>query len=341
MADSDTLLAYLVSSFPGNTENIATEALAHILSSSDAAKEALNDVIQSGVRDINPVQTIKTQQGDKDGTRPDLVGFDEYNKERVLIEVKFWAGLTSNQPNGYLERLSDDSSAVLIFLTPDERIKTLWPELRDRILRKGEHLREIDSERKCVRVGTLEKYLLVVSWTGLLDAMAARVTDANEPARVENDIRQLRNLARYADAGAVLPVRKGEEFGTDSDRRERDYRRLIDDATQRGRDEDWISTKGLNRTPRSYGYGRYMFLGGKAVWFGINKQKFEETGETPLWLQITYWERYASKFSSFGVTDSWVPVSLPRDVEYPSMLEGVVDSLQDVAKRFESIMKEP
>ena len=30
MPDNDTLLAYLVSSFPGNTENIATEALRHV-----------------------------------------------------------------------------------------------------------------------------------------------------------------------------------------------------------------------------------------------------------------------------------------------------------------------
>ena len=42
MPNNDTLLAYLVSSFPGNTENIATEALRHIFSHSDASVEALN-----------------------------------------------------------------------------------------------------------------------------------------------------------------------------------------------------------------------------------------------------------------------------------------------------------
>ena len=72
MPDNDTLLAYLVSSFPGNTEDIATEAVRHIFDHSDACGVALNDVIQS------------------DGTRPDLVGFDETGMERVLIEVKFW-----------------------------------------------------------------------------------------------------------------------------------------------------------------------------------------------------------------------------------------------------------
>ena len=55
MPDNDTLLAYLVSSFPGNTEDIATEALRHIFDHSDACGVALNDVIQSGVRGVNAI----------------------------------------------------------------------------------------------------------------------------------------------------------------------------------------------------------------------------------------------------------------------------------------------
>ena len=77
MPESDTLLAYLVSRFPGNTENIATEALRHIFDQSDASIEALNDVVQSGVRGIEPIQTVSTQVVHADGTIPDIVGFDE------------------------------------------------------------------------------------------------------------------------------------------------------------------------------------------------------------------------------------------------------------------------
>ena len=93
MPDNDTLLAYLVSSFPGNTENIATEALCHIFDHSDACGVALNDVIQAGVRGLNAITSVRTQVIHADGTRPDLVGFDETGMERVLIEVKF--GLNS------------------------------------------------------------------------------------------------------------------------------------------------------------------------------------------------------------------------------------------------------
>ena len=87
MADNDTLLAYLVSSFPGNTENIATEALRHIFDHSDASIEALNDVVRSGVGGVNPVTAVKSQVVHADGAKPGLVGFNEDGEELVLVEV--------------------------------------------------------------------------------------------------------------------------------------------------------------------------------------------------------------------------------------------------------------
>ena len=77
MPNNDTLLAYLVASFPGNTEDIATEALGHIFDRSDASVEALNDVIRSGVRGVAPITKVRTQVIHADGARPDLVGYDE------------------------------------------------------------------------------------------------------------------------------------------------------------------------------------------------------------------------------------------------------------------------
>ena len=176
MPDNDTLLAYLVSSFPGNTEDIATEALRHIFDHSDACGVALNDVIQSGVRGVNAITAVKSQVLQTDGTRPDLVGFDETGMERVLIEVKFWAELTPNQPNGYISRLPDDGPALVMFLAPEDRIQSLWPQLQERISQEFGPLVETESERRCARAGDTQKHLMIVSWGGLLDSMAASTT---------------------------------------------------------------------------------------------------------------------------------------------------------------------
>ena len=132
-------------------------------------------------------------------------------------------------------------------------------------------------------MGDTQKHVMIVSWGGLLDSMAARTRDYAE-AGVETEIRQLRSLATYADAGAFKPIRPGEELGAESEMRLRQYERLVDAATERGIEQEWASRKGLRKTPRPYGYGRYVSLRGTVVWFGINVEQFERTGETPLWV---------------------------------------------------------
>ena len=337
MPDNDTLLAYLVSSFPGNTENIATEALRHIFDHSDACGVALNDVIQTGVRGVDAVTTIKSQVIQADGTQPDLVGFDESGVERVHIEVKFWAELTANQPNGYIRRLPDDGPALVMFLVPEERVQSLWPQLEERVCQKFGSLAENGLERRCVRVWDTQKHVMIMSWGGLLDSMAARTRDYAE-AGVETEIRQLRSLAKYADAGAFKPIGRNEKSGLDSEMRLRQYKRLVDAATERGIEQEWASRKGLRATPRGYGYGRYVKLHGTIVWFGINIELFEKTGETPLWVDLSaQWNDFlqnmpSEKRDALSMQDSqWAPVALKRDVEYPEILDGVVDSLKQIA----------
>ncbi len=342
MPDRDTLLAYLVSSFPGNTENIATEALSYIFNHSDASLEACNDVVRSGVCQVNPITVVKTQMIGSDGTCPDLVGFDETGAERVLIEVKFWAELTPHQPNRYLKRLPDDGPAVVMFLVPEERVQLLWPRLKDRLRKEFGALIETDSERQSVRLKGTQKHLLIASWGGLLDSMAARTVEYDEPG-VGAEIRQLRTLAKYADNGAFKPIRSGEQFGRDSEVRLRQFKRLIDAATERGISGEWASRKGLRAVTRSYGYGRYISLDGynrAIVWFGVNLDRFAIKGDTPLWVELTpsLQKRMPGRLTEIrqelGLSNSekWVPVNFRRGVEYPELLDGVARSLKGIAE---------
>ncbi len=318
MAEIDTLLAHLSPSFTSQTENIAVEALGYVLNKYSGSREGLDDVVRSGVRNVKPVVKVRTQASALDGTRPDLVGVDEDDAERVLIEAKFWAELTPRQPHAYLDRLPDDGPAVLVFLAPEDRIMSLWPELRSRTLRAGKTLSDVDAERKCVSVDGTQRHLLLVSWSGLLDRMSARTRDEQD---AEADIRQLRGLADFAEEGRFRPIRNPhEEFGPDS-RHMRDMKRMIDAATERGIKDGWASRKGLNRTPRSYGYGRYLKLGGRVVWFGIHTGRWEQDGETPLWLDCG--------------NGLWVPIPILVDkdvVEYADVLNGVVSALRDFAE---------
>ena len=144
-------------------------------------------------------------------------------------------------------------------------------------------LRSSNPERRCVIISAASGHLMMVSWGSLLDAMAARSSDNGEP-RAVTQIRQLRSLARYADEGAFKPLPPGNEPGSDSEIRLRQYRRLVDAATEEGINQNWADRKRLRATPKPYGYGRYIRLLGTVVWFGINLELFEHTGKTPLWV---------------------------------------------------------
>ena len=322
MSRADTLLAHLCRLFAPQTENVAVEALGYVLNKYAGTREGLDDVVRSGVRDVKPVVKVCTQVSNLDGTRPDLVGIDEDGAERVLIEAKFWAELTPRQPAAYLDRLPDDKPAVLLFLVPDERIASLWQELRERAKSASKTLCEVNSERKCMRVYDSQRHILLVSWTGLLDRMSARVTDEQDAVA---DIRQLRGLADFAEEGRFRPIEDSdEEFRPDS-RYIRHLERIIDDATECGIEEGWGSKKGLNRARRLYGYGRFLKLGGREVWFGVHTGRWERGGETPLWLDR-------------GV-DRWVPIPIVENhegVDFAEVLNGVVTALRGFAQAQET-----
>ena len=100
MTNNNSLLAHLAWKLTNQTETLATEALGYILSHSVAARQALQETVGTGDTPVGPIARVGTEvRGEKD-ERLDLVGFDEQGVERVLIEVKFWAGLTPNPPKG-------------------------------------------------------------------------------------------------------------------------------------------------------------------------------------------------------------------------------------------------
>ena len=75
-ANRKTLLAQLAPRFGPQTENLAVEALGHILSGSAAARGALSELLEAGGARVGQVAEVRTQDIGEDGARPDLVGAD-------------------------------------------------------------------------------------------------------------------------------------------------------------------------------------------------------------------------------------------------------------------------
>ena len=218
-AHRPTLLEALarVSPFRGRTEDIAVEALGHILSTSEAARAALADVVDAGGAPVGPIARVRTQVTGEKGARPDLAGFDESGFERVLIEAKFAAGLTDNQPVAYLERLQrapGGRPTALLFVSPTARVESLWAELCRRAGIAPESVRKEGGVRSAALAGAGPR-LLLASWTALLDRMLDRVANIGD-SQAEADIQQLQGLAQREGKDVFRPLRPEELQDRDS-----------------------------------------------------------------------------------------------------------------------------
>ena len=288
-AQRKTLLAKLAPLFGPQTENLAVEALGHILSGSVAARSALSEMFQAGGAQVGEVAHVRTQDVGDDGARPDLVGLDQEGEERVLIEAKFWAGLTGNQPGGYLTRLEPASQpSALLFVAPAQRMDSLWAEL----CRLSESASDIalDSdadELRSVRTGA-GPYLMLTSWRSLLGRMAGKVSAAAD-FRTEIDIRQLQGLAEREDEQAFLPLTR-EELGPQLPRRVIDFTSIVDDAIGRVKKTEWMSTEGVRMVATATSYGVWLGfprvepIGKVHGFFGVHHGFWARSRDTPLWL---------------------------------------------------------
>ena len=332
MPAESTLLAYLTPRLTDRVEDMAVEALGYILSKSPSSRSALNRVLQSGAAGLDSIVQVRTQLTGETGARPDLVGFDDQNAERVLIEAKFWAGLTENQPNGYLERLPNDGPSALLFVAPEARLDTLWAELIRRVNIELGHSTEGDGLRS-VTVEGGQRYLMLTSWRSLLGQMANETSHTGESS-AQIDIRQLQGLTERMDDEAFLPI-QSTELGPEFPQRILGLNNLIDDATNRGIDESWIEKGRMQRTPLRTGYGRYISLSNTIAWFGVNFELWAGKSDTPLWLDFRSYgaQPDARKRLNLGVGEEYVPIRPPLGVEYDAVLEAVVKALKEVKLR--------
>ena len=278
MPDNDTLLAYLVPKLNRQVENAATDGLGYILNKSTRCMEALNNLLQASGLDVAPVVRVDTQVSYEDGSRPDMVGYDDGNIKRLLVEAKFWAPLLEGQASGYAQQFDHPGPAVLMFICPEVRTPTIWNEIWRQM---KSNLESLDSPTGVLwaKVSGTQRHLMLISWIRLLDSMSALAGNAG----VESDIRQLRGLALSQDTSAFLPLH-ADELGPESVRRMNSFWRVAEAAINKGSDQGLIK---IGSSGQWFGgRGRYLILDGISGWFGVDSYRWAKNGDTPLWLYV-------------------------------------------------------
>lgn len=350
---SSSVLAFLATRFATHPENLATEALNFIIATSPPARQALLDLCrQFGHHRVDDL-AFSTQSANDDKSRPDLVGRAKDGSVPVVIEAKFWAGLTPPQPKAYLNALPVDG--LLLFVAPATRTDTLWPELVRRAGCGAAALSPSPSpDNRSIPIG--QRTLALVSWRALLAHLHNACSLANEA--ITADIRQLQALCDKMDTNAFLPLRS-EDLTSNLGRRVNEFCDLADRITDRLVAHRVVSVKGQRTTAGKGWYGRYMRFRGHGALLHFDARTWSKRGQSPLWLAV-----YGSAFSPCTVEPDclreWdipyhissghcmVPVTLLEGTERDAVIDDaqfqiqrVIDAVPDLSNQNNGSVPEP
>ena len=327
---SDSLLAHLAWRFPGATEDIATEALSYILCKQEGAQMALADLLRAGGAEPEPMDSFDTQRVYQNSKKPDLVAFNG-DKEVLLVESKFWAWLTPNQPNGYLSLMmkSLPDAKNLLFIAPEARQDGLWDELRERA-KKFQITDELDADGvRSAAVGSNGHRLMLTSWDTLLDRLGRSGVDE------DGDLRQLRGLCAPASDDAPFAGGDAENLAYVSH-----FETLIDRAVALARESGYLGTKGFRPSRWQGNYGRFVWFAnpvGQRLAVARIGVDFSCQGSPLFLLFIDNLGEFTSdrmeEIRSLLGGELRLSVPVPPQAAYAVVLEAVVDQLREAKGR--------
>lgn len=248
----NSLLAFLYPRIKGSQEDIATLSLNYILGQSEILRNAFTRLISEKLHlDYEPLAYSTQVVGDQK-ERPDIVGNSD-GKERIIIEAKFFAALTENQPGAYLTRLKNQGG--LIFLCPESRRIGFWKQLLDLV-----DYKEIDN--CCADIsGT---HMSIVSWDNVFDKLQS-VANSDDPEAKEN-LHQLIGFCKEMEDSSFLPF-KPEDFGPDIAKSIDRYYIIVDTVADQLLNRKDVSAhkKGLRATPQWVGHSQFINVDGIGI----------------------------------------------------------------------------
>jgi hypothetical protein len=353
-----TLMGHLITRFSKHPENLAVEALSYILEKSPPASQALLRLLRDTGIALAPDMRFRAQATGEDDARPDIEGRDDDTGAMVVLEAKFWAGLTEHQPITYIRRLPASVPSILAFIVPARRFASIWPELVARCQEAacGVGMREeLAAEFWHAALPSGHK-LALISWRMILVEIL-RALDQAHDREGAMDAAQLLGLCDRMDSDAFLPLNAAELSAQDTPRRHLQFAELANDialATLESGICTNVNARGGKLTAaQGLGYaGRYLNLQRATVFMGYDCPRWAKHGRTPLWVRYDRSDAPGQKTARQALEplrlqdpprlieddgDPWVPLILPAGQEKPQVVRSVLAQLQDLKQRMARI----
>lgn len=178
-----SLLSHIAGNFITQYENVANSSISYLLNNYSAAKKSLANILNIG--ELPSIRFI-TELATGENGRPDVTGVDENNNKIIIIEGKFWASLTSNQPLNYLNEIYEGGK--ILFLSPERRKSLLMIEIEKRV---------VDENQRAL--------ISVHSWAELIESI--EYENSKKPnLSLTSDLSQLKSLCDQMDVEGMPPL---------------------------------------------------------------------------------------------------------------------------------------
>lgn len=340
---AESLLAHLYTRIKGSQEDVATMALQYIISSSVELNAAFNRLLSDSLKiplesDIN----YACQSVGENSERPDMSGVDKDGNEVVLCEMKFYAGLTSNQPNGYLDRLIKESGKALVFVCPERRHISLWCKVKELCIEKGRDLKDEDGFRVTVDGIVVS----ILTWSQIIECL--RLTASSVAVTALPDIAQLAGFCNYIDQDAFIPF-TSEELGPEYALKETRFYDIVDSITDKLETMKELNPckKGKQNAWRG-GYWRNINIKDHRIEVSFHRDYWKDSlAESPLWLfildengnQPDNYKKYLNSKSDMEKYKSWdsrimlalqIMPGVPKDDVVDNLIKQIVSYIDDL-----------
>ena len=346
--NNQSLFGEIVVRLGTQTEDMATEALLYLLQQYESPWQALRRFLAPAGVQFPERMTFRTQAWGEDHAIPDMVGTEEDGAETLIVEAKFWADLTPNQPVTYLGRLVPGRPGMLLVIAPALRFATLWDKLTRRAsdaqIEVGTE-RDVATEFRAATVGS-SHVLALTSWRAVI-ALIRQEAETSDDSQLRGEVDQLSGLCAKMDGQAFVPL-KDQDLAPERGQRIQQFADLVDDVvseltTHHGASKNGLMTGGWQST-----YGRYFILKGLACFFCFSPSMWARQGETPIWLSLkdidgTEWrdtQRLQNALAQCCTVDRrpYAPtgkgpcagIYLPVGVERPEVIRTIIEQIIDI-----------